>query len=318
MKQFSWLIVAVSLSLGLVVGSLIYCDTPNDNQASQTWKPEYLQSSNLPNVYELHTKVISGGEPNCEAGFQELSKLKVKSVVSVDGVRPQIELAEKYGIQYVHLPIGYGRIPDQRVAELAKVVRDLPGPIYIHCHHGLHRSPTAAAVALVGAGLLDPSCAPRVLEVAGTDKRYQGLYASARNAERLDASLLDSIASTFPEESQVEPLASRMAQLERTYDQLVLAKQSGWDLPQSGPERQPAHEALMLREHFAELLRLVNETPQSMEFKALLEQSLVAANSLEAELRSAKNGGQFSVNLIEKSLNLIGHKCVKCHDRFRD
>jgi protein tyrosine/serine phosphatase len=70
-------------------------------------------------------------------------------------------------------------VPAERAAELAKAVRDLPGPIYIHCHHGKHRSPAAAAVACVAAGLLAPERAPAVLKEAGTSPNYRGLFASA-------------------------------------------------------------------------------------------------------------------------------------------
>ena len=45
----------------------------------------------------------------------------------------------------------------QRVEEIATAVQTLPGPIYIHCHHGKHRSPAASAAACVGAGLIEPA-----------------------------------------------------------------------------------------------------------------------------------------------------------------
>ena len=38
------------------------------------------------------------------------------------------QLAKKYGMRYVHLPHGYDGIPEERIAELAKAVRDLPQP----------------------------------------------------------------------------------------------------------------------------------------------------------------------------------------------
>ena len=105
----------------------------------------------LPNAYRLHPRVISGGQPEGEQAFARLKELGVKTVISVDGARPEVELARKYGLRYVHLPHGYDGVPDERASELAKAVRDLPGPVYIHCHHGKHRSPAAATVACVAA-----------------------------------------------------------------------------------------------------------------------------------------------------------------------
>src|SRR4029453_11584488 len=135
--------------------------------------PQRIDSELLPNAYRLADKVISGGQPQGEAGFAELKNLGVRTIISVDGAKPDVELAKKFGLRYVHLPHGYDGVPDERVRELAKAVRDLPGPIYIHCHHGKHRSPTAATVACVAAGLLRPEAALTVLKTAGTSENYR-------------------------------------------------------------------------------------------------------------------------------------------------
>src|SRR5262245_42817749 len=108
-----------------------------------TAKPEKLAVEHLPNAYRITDKVISGGLPEGDAAFQELADLGVKTVISVDGMKPDVETAKKHGLRYVHLPHGYDGVPSERVLELAKAVRELPGLIYIHCHHGKHRSPAA-------------------------------------------------------------------------------------------------------------------------------------------------------------------------------
>src|SRR5262245_58106552 len=120
------------------------------------YQPTKVAAAHLPNAYQIHAKVISGGLPEGDTAFQELADLGVKTIISVDGATPDIETAKKHGLRYVHLPHGYDGIPRSRANELAKAVRDLPGPIYIHCHHGKHRSPAAATVACVAAGLVDP------------------------------------------------------------------------------------------------------------------------------------------------------------------
>ena len=103
--------------------------------ADETWGPTQIVSKNLPNAYRLHERVISGGLPNGEAAFRELRDLGVKTIISVDGAQPDVAGARKYGLRYVHLPHGYDGISRTRQRELAKAVRDLPGPAYIHCHH---------------------------------------------------------------------------------------------------------------------------------------------------------------------------------------
>src|SRR5262245_50112426 len=127
------------------------------------FRPQHLAAEHLPNPWRIHPKVISGGLPEGDAAFAELIALGVKTVISVDGAQPDVASARRFGLRYIHLPHGYDGVPPERMKELAKAVRDLPGPIYIHCHHGKHRSPAAAAVACVGAGLLAPSAAEPIL-----------------------------------------------------------------------------------------------------------------------------------------------------------
>jgi len=105
-----------------------------------------LPSTHLHNVFRATPKIFSGSSPDNEAGFAEIAKLGVKTMVSVDGGRPDVETAKKFGLKYIHLPIGYDGIPSNRVVELVKAAQTLEGPIYVHCHHGLHRGPAAVAV----------------------------------------------------------------------------------------------------------------------------------------------------------------------------
>jgi len=246
--------------------------------------PEKLADERLHNAVRLHKKVISGGMPD-EASFQALQELGVKTIISVDGAQPDLELAHRYGMRYVHLPHGYDGISEERARELAKAVRDLDGPIFIHCHHGKHRSPAAAAVACVSAGLLEPGQSLAVLRMAGTSENYRGLYDSAEAASRVDDALLDALVVEFPETADVPPMADAMVGVEHAHDHLTEIKEAGWLSPPSHPDLEPDHEALLLREHFTELLRTDDVTSQPEEFQQLLRESETAARQLEEALR---------------------------------
>lgn len=282
--------------------------------APSTAKPERLDVKHLPNAWRITEKVISGGLPEDDAAFQELADLGVKTVISVDGMRPDAETARKHGLRYVHLPHGYDGVPEERAKELAKAVRDLPGPIYLHCHHGKHRSPSAATVACVGAGLLDRSLAETVLKAAGTSEEYQGLYASARDAERFDAALLDALQPDFPEASAVPPLAEAMVALEHTHDHLKQIAAAGWKSPPAHPDLEPAHEALLLREHYTELLRMDEVTQQPEAFRQSLRESETAAQGLEDALRASP----VSAQAAQAQLEVVHRNCTECHRKFRD
>jgi protein tyrosine phosphatase (PTP) superfamily phosphohydrolase (DUF442 family) len=284
-------------------------------QVSQP-SPEKLAVKFLPNVYRLHEKVISGGQPDGERAFQELADLGVKTVISVDGAKPDVAAAKKFGLRYVHLPHGYDGVPEQRAKELAKAVRDLPGPIYIHCHHGKHRSPAAASVACVSAGLLDPSRAVAVLKTAGTSESYRGLYASAREAKKLDDALLDELKVEFPETAEIPPLAEAMVAVEHTHDHLKAIAAAGWTSPPDHPDLAPAHEALLLREHFTELMRTEATLNEPAELREMLRESEVASQQLEEALKAPASKSSWKE--AAAAFELVNRNCTACHQAFRD
>ena len=282
--------------------------------------PHRIHAQHLPNAVRVHANVISGGLPQGNEAFQELQSLGVKTVISVDGQKPDVRTAAKYGLRYVHLPHGYDGVPLSRVMELAKAVQELDGPIYIHCHHGKHRSPTAATVACVALGLLPRAQAVPVLRLAGASPKYRGLFQSARAAKPLDKALLDGLKVEFREEIDVPPLADAMVKMEHTHEHLTKIALARWRTPTEHPDLDPAHEALLLREHFTELLRAdyVRQEPEA--FKALLRNSEDAAKALEFALRDWTPATP-SAEPPEVVLRLsarIAANCTACHERFRD
>src|SRR5262245_3837035 len=100
--------------------------------------PVKVEAPGLPNVYRVTDRLYSGGSPVGDTGFASLQKLGIRTVISVDGVRPDVQRARKHGLRYIHLPIGYDGVPRAKALRLARAVRDLPGPVYLHCHHGKH------------------------------------------------------------------------------------------------------------------------------------------------------------------------------------
>ena len=287
-------------------------------QTAEAWSPQRVDQSHLPNAFQLHEKVISGGQPDGEAGYRELSELGVRTVISVDGAQPQVELARKYGLRYVHLPHGYDGVSEKRAQELAKAVRDLPGPIYIHCHHGKHRSPAAATVACVGAGLLQRGQGLSVLRTAGTSDHYEGLYDSAEQGRQFDNALLDALSVEFPETVEVPPMAEAMVSIEHTYDHLKAIQKAGWESPAGHPDLDPPHEALLLREHFRELLRTREALEEPAEFQTMLRESETDAAQLESGLRSGSDHGNLVPADVGDSFARITKNCQVCHRRFRD
>jgi protein tyrosine phosphatase (PTP) superfamily phosphohydrolase (DUF442 family) len=300
--------VACAACLAVRAAQLPTSDQPAD--------PVKLETKSLPNAIQITPKVISGGLPEGDAGFAELEALGVKTVIDVDGIKPDVAGAKRHGMRYVHLPHGYDGIPPNRVEELAKAVRDLPGPIYIHCHHGKHRSPVAATVGCVGAGLIEPDMADDILKLAGTGKNYVGLFRVAKMARPIDPDKLDRLRPDFPEVAKVPAMAEAMVEIDLSLDRIKQGAAAGWTTPQEHPDLEPAHEALIFRERFTELLRAEEVQQRPEDFRKLLADSEAHAEELEEALEAPRSPE--SLQKAKSALMAAAANCTACHAKYRD
>jgi protein tyrosine phosphatase (PTP) superfamily phosphohydrolase (DUF442 family) len=266
---------------------------------------------------QVHPQVLSGGQPADEAAFAELSRRGIKTVISVDGARPQVEAAARHGLRYVHLPHGYDGISAERLRTLARALRDLEGPFYIHCHHGKHRSPAAAAAACVAAGWTSPEAAPAVLALAGTSPHYLGLWVAARGARRLEPAELDGVQDAFPEVVEGTPMVEAMVALDEAHEHARRLAAEHRENLSAASAAEAAHAALLLGEHFAELLRLDEVQRQPAEFRVLLRESQKAVGVWETALRGTP-AGSAPPAAAGRAAATIAESCTACHRQFRD
>lgn len=272
----------------------------------------------LHNILRVTEGLYSGSSPDGDAGFRSLEGLGVRTVISVDGARPDVERARAVGLRYVHLPIGYDGVPREQALRIARAVRDLPGPVYLHCHHGKHRGPAAAIAAR---RCLDGSCAVgdalAFLQEAGTDTRYRGLYTDVQTIGPASADELGAVSTDFAETATVPALAAIMVRMDEHFDRLKLAKAAGWRTPTTHPDINPAHEALMLTEQYTEASRLhaVDQRGDKRDeaFQAEMDRGHSAAMALEQALRGGKVGAG-----ADEAFRASSVACTACHGRYRD
>lgn len=298
--------------------------------------PRKLSVNHLPNPIEVQAGVVSGGLPESQQAFEELKQLGVRTIISVDGAKPNVTMAERYSMRYVHIPHGYDGIPESTLEAISKAIRELPGPIYIHCHHGKHRSPAATAAACVSLGLIENDDALEVLKLAGTSRAYKGLFQAVQNARQFDTAYLDKLSIEFPSQCEVPPLVDAMVALEETYSKLDRVATAEW---KSKPEIQamdPAHEAVLLREHFEEMRRLEDVARFPDSFQRMLQESEQAALFIESMLNPSVAENPFGNEknpkeraglsrlkpihrkAMEINWNTIRSNCAACHRQFRD
>jgi protein tyrosine phosphatase (PTP) superfamily phosphohydrolase (DUF442 family) len=269
----------------------------------------------LHNVFRVSDRVYSGGSPDGEAGFAALARLGVKTVVSVDGATPDVETARRHGIRYVHLPVGYDGIPRERVLALARVGRELPGPIYVHCHHGKHRGPAAVAVLQLCADpTWDVGRAEAWLKTAGTDPRYTGLTSLPRSLVPPKPDELARMTAELPAVAPVADLTRVMVGVDERWEHLKLVKAAGWAVPPGHPDVDPPHEAAVLVEHYREAGRLDSVTQRGPDFMKLLGEARVAAGELEEALRRKPVAAERAAKAYARS----AAACAACHAQFRD
>jgi len=278
---------------------------------------EPVANEHLENLHRLTPKVLSGAEPHDEVAFKALNELGVKTVISVDGAKPNVELAKKYGMRYVHLPIGYDGVPTERTKDIAKALIELDGPIYVHCHHGKHRGPAAAASACVAGGLLTNEEALTVLKKMGTGANYSGLWESARTTQVVPVSELKKRPVEFKETTAVPPLADAMVHVDEKFDHLKLAQKANWGNIKDHPDLDPAHEALQLREVLFEMTRTDEFKNKPDDFKKWTQASIEQAESLQKHLQGGPLAPEFKTK-SEALMTELKKNCSECHKVYRD
>ena len=278
-----------------------------------------LEAPGLHNVYRLTDALFSGSSPEGDEGFESLRRLGIQTILSVDGARPDIARARRFGLRYVHLPVGYNGVPEGQGWRIAKAVRDLPGPVYIHCHHGKHRGPAAAAVVRL---CLDRACTVETaldeMRRAGTDPRYTGLFAAPQELRRPTKADLDGLPDEFPEAVEVGGFTALMVQIDERWERLGLARAAGWKTPPSHPDIDPPHEALLLAEGYEESLRHPDVKGRPEELRRWLADSMVKAKELEAILRAGKRANGVDRLATEKAYRRAAEACSHCHAKYRD
>ena len=291
----------------------------SESPSSALSASDEVRAEGLHNVYRITDRLFSGSSPDGEVGFRSLQKLGVRTVISVDGARPDLDGAHKYGLRYVHLPIGYDGMSRQRALELAKAVRDLPGPVYIHCHHGKHRGPAAAATVHL---CLDQACsierAVAEMRRAGTDPRYTGLYALPKTLARPTTQELDRIPADFPEAAAVSDLAQIMVDIDTRWENLKRVQAAGWKTPPDHPDLDPPHEALQVVENYREAGRLKQTGERTEEFRRWLAAAEEDTTKLERVLRPGTERGAPDRAAADEAFRKAGASCVRCHAKYRD
>lgn len=278
-----------------------------------------LEAPGIHNLYALGTNVLSGSTPEGTEGFEALAKLGVKTIISVDGAAPDVESAAKLDIRYVHLPHGYDGISTNLQLLLAKAGRELPGPIYVHCHHGKHRGPAAAAVICMADQGWSRELAEAFLVAAGTSTNYPGLYEVVREFRLPTVEQLAAMPANFPEKAQVSGLTDAMVGVDERWEHLKEVRAAGYLSPKEHPDIEPVNETVILWEHYREAQRLPEVMETGNELVERFKQAEAEAKEAERLLRLFGSGGNQGLKVrLDQAFDAMAKSCSTCHKAFRD
>jgi hypothetical protein len=309
---------AVTL-LTLCVQSLIPQGNITNQAAPHPAKPHALKLKGIDNLFRLSNHIYSGAAPENAEAFGQLQKLGIITILSVDGSKPDIDLAHRYGLRYVHIPHGYEGIDAETQIQLIKAAQSLPGPLFVHCHHGQHRGPAAAAVICMGTEGWTPTEGESWLKTAGTSPDYQGLYETVRRFQPPSVTQINSAKFTFSETANVSDLVDAMVHIDAQWDNLRAIRKEGYLSPRVHSDLRPLAEVVLMKEHFREAQRLEDAKRRGKNF-------LEGLKSTEAELEECQRllkelDQNPTANLresLDRSFNRVGASCTACHKNFRD
>ncbi|MFN3244240.1 MAG: hypothetical protein ACE37K_22230 [Planctomycetota bacterium] len=273
---------------------------------------EAVDLPGLHNVVSYGDQIVCGGVPEGRRGLEVLRAMGIRTVVSVDGATPDVATAEQLGLRYVHLPISYDTVTRERQRELAQVLVHAERPIYMHCHHGKHRSAAALASAMVMSGTMGVEQACARMSVSGTSPSYEGLWEAVRSASALPAEQLQADMAQFPSVAEVSGMVGLMAEVDEVIDLVRQSHEAGWRAPQDHPDLVAEHETRRLARLFADMQQDEESRTYPDDYQQMLAHSIDLSQRLDQRVRAG--------DAIEagKLLAAIGTSCKACHKVYRN
>lgn len=273
----------------------------------------------LHNVFHLSSSIISGSEPHSVEALERLAEDGVRTIVSVDGKVPDVEAAAALGMRYVHVPIQYKGMTEDELAKLAKTFRELEGPFYVHCFHGRHRGPAAAAV-----GRLVLDGAPRGQTLAemrqwcGTSAKYDGLYRTLATADIPDEATTSALDWDFPAKAPSPGFRGEMVVISRAFEHLEALAERDFDVDPAHPDIDPLNEATILRDSYAAAHGADEVASSPLDFRDWMDASVADTRAIVTALEAWRAGEDEARTSAHEALDRVATTCGECHKVYRN
>ena len=276
-------------------------------------KPAFFPG--LKQVVAFQDDLFSGSRPEGEWGMKSLVELNIASIICVDGIAPEVERAREYGINTIHLPLKYNSPNKTQILDLcsAFMMNRLNGNVYIHCHHGKHRSAAAAALVSIALDLSNAQEMKERMQVSETSQYYTGLWEAVERQQLISMSEIVKNEKTFPSVVKPTGMTAQMIDIDEALDRLLLVEQSKWIVPKSHPDLAPTADAGIIAETFRSM-QLDEESPF---FNKNFVGETINAFHEASRLEQILNTDTIDVKLFSEHLHRVEQTCIQCHKAWR-
>ncbi|MEM8711484.1 MAG: hypothetical protein AAGG01_11065 [Planctomycetota bacterium] len=280
------------------------------------------QYPGMVNVYRLSDTIISGSEPHDGEALSQIASWGVKTILSVDGKAPDAETAAELGMRYVHVPIRYRGITDDQLLKIAKTFRELEAPFYVHCFHGRHRGPAAAAIGRVALdGLNRDRAIAEMRQWCSTAEKYEGLYSSVAVSDIPTAAETAAHDFDFASAMTFDGVRDAMVVLTRSWDEVKLIAKNNWK-PSS---EHPDIDALQSATQVSQLLDACARTEESLGYPDDYQEMMVESRGHLADVVSfltdcrVEGTSEFvRSDRLDAAFEAAKNSCLDCHAIYRN
>jgi len=260
-------------------------------------------------LLEFQEDLFSGARPQGVNGIRSLYDWGVRTIISVDALPPE-NVKEFSGISVVHIPLSYSGPNDAQILDLATAyaMGRSKGKVFVHCHHGIHRAPTACALIGIASGISTQEQAMSRMRAAGTSPHYPMLWRSVKEQEPIHYLDIVNNIKPLPAAVQASDIASSMTRIDESMTRLELVHQNQWNVPSSHPDLAPAADAGFIAESLRKLQ--ARDDWQALRIDPDQVQSAIdTATQLEFLLLAHPQ----QLNVLSSQFERMAETCTACH-----
>jgi hypothetical protein len=222
-------------------------------------------------------------------------------------------------MRYVHVPIQYSKVTPEEMIRIAKTFREMEPPFYVHCYHGKHRGPTAAAI---GRMAIDGASRERALaemrQWCGTSEKYLGLYRDIARSPIPTAEACRDLVWNFPARAELEGYRHAMVEAARAFDHLKALSKHDWRPYPEHPDVDARNEAAKLAQIMGQAAELERVTLAPKDFQGWSKDGAAWSRKLHERLTALAEGDAAARGPVDEAFRAVKRSCTDCHAAYRN